>query len=81
MTTGNQASRNRKATNITIESALLAEAKELHINLSQAAEAGVAKAVADVRAKLWLAENKEALDDWNRYVEENGLPLEKYRSF
>lgn len=28
----------------------------------------------------WQDENKKALDGWNKYVEKNGLPLEKYRT-
>lgn len=71
----------RKATNITLEEGLLAEARELRINISQAAEAGVARAVAERRAEMWLAENRSALDSSNAYVERNGLPLARYRSF
>lgn len=33
------------------------------------------------RAEEWLAENREALDSFNAYIEQHGLPLEKYRSF
>jgi antitoxin CcdA len=71
----------KKATNVSLAENLLAEAKQLRINVSQAAEAGVAKAVAEKRAELWLKENAKAFDCWNAYVEKNGLPLEKYRSF
>ena len=71
----------KKATNVSLGEALLAEAKSLRINISQAAEAGVARAVAEKRSKLWLEENKEAFEGWNAYVEEHGLPLAKYRSF
>ncbi len=71
----------KKATNISLAEPLLTEAKALHINISQAAEAGVAKAVAEKRGKLWVAENAKAFDCWNAYVEKNGLPLAKYRSF
>jgi len=59
----------------------LAEAKQLRINISQAAEAGVARAVAEKRAELWVAENQKAFECWNAYVEKNGLPLGQYRSF
>ena len=71
----------KKATNVSLAEGLLAEAKELRINVSQAAEAGVAQAVAEKRAELWLKENAKAFECWNAYVEKNGLPLEKYRSF
>lgn len=71
----------KKATNVSLAETLLAEARELRINVSQAAEAGVARAVAEKRAELWVAENRKAFDCWNDYVEKNGLPLGKYRSF
>lgn len=71
----------RKATNISIDEALLAEAKALHINISKAAEAGLAHAVAEKQAALWLEKNQAALDSSNAYVERHGLPLAKYRGF
>jgi len=69
----------RKATNVTLSEPLLAEAKTLGISVSQAAEAGVARAVAEKRAELWARENHEALQSSNAYVEQHGLPLAKYR--
>lgn len=71
----------KKATNVSLAEHLLAEAKELRINISQAAEAGLAKAVAEKRAELWLRENKEAIDSSNAYVEKHGLPLDAFRMF
>lgn len=71
----------RKATNVTLGEGLLAEAKSLNINISQAAEAGLARAVAERRAEQWLAENLAALESSNAYVEANGLPLARYRGF
>lgn len=79
--TDNYANAAKKATNVSLAEPLLAEAKELRINISQAAEAGVAKAVAERRAALWVAENAEAFECWNAHLEKNGLPLAKYRSF
>lgn len=71
----------RKATNISLDQALLAEAKALRINVSKAAEAGLARAVAERQAELWLQQNREALESSNSYVEQHGLPLAKYRGF
>lgn len=71
----------KKATNASLAERLLAEAKELRINISQAAEAGVAKAVAEKRAEIWVAENAKAFECWNERAALNGLPLAKYRSF
>ena len=71
----------KKPTNVSINQQLLAEAKALEVNVSKAAEAGLARAIADRRAELWLTENRAALDSSNTYFEKHGLPLAKYRSF
>ena len=71
----------RKATNVSINEALLSEAKALKINVSKAAEAGLVIALAEKRSELWLAENRAALESSNNYVEQNGLPLAQYRAF
>ena len=71
----------KKATNVSLAEPLLAEAKELRINISQAAEAGLAKAVAEKRAALWLQQNWGAIESSNAYVEAHGLPLDDVRMF
>lgn len=71
----------RKATNVSINEALLTEAKALKINVSKAAEAGLVVALAEKRAELWLQENQGALESSNSYVEQHGLPLAQYRGF
>ena len=71
----------KKATNVSISEALLADARELQINVSRAAEAGLERVIAERRAEIWLQENLEALRSSNEYVERNGLPLAKYKQF
>lgn len=71
----------KKATNVSLAENLLAEAKELRINVSRAAEAGVAMAVAQKRSEIWLKENWEAIQSSNDYVDKHGLPLEQFRMF
>ncbi len=71
----------KRATNVSISAQLLAEARALDVNISRAAEAGLAQAIASRRAELWIAENRAALDSSNAYVEQNGLPLAAYRNF
>ncbi|WP_067733142.1 type II toxin-antitoxin system CcdA family antitoxin [Novosphingobium naphthalenivorans] len=71
----------RRATNVSLNREHLAEARDLGINISQACERGLVETIAEVRAARWLEENREALDSYNRYVEENGLPLENLRLF
>lgn len=71
----------RKATNLSIDSTLVEEARALDVNLSQAAEAGVREAVRAAKADKWMRENRDALLAYNKWIEENGLPLEEYRQF
>jgi antitoxin CcdA len=77
----NEAPSIRKAANLSIDATLLAEAKTLSVNISRAAEEGIASAVRAEKERLWKIENREALESSNRWVEENGLPLAKYRQF
>ncbi|MDR2838010.1 MAG: type II toxin-antitoxin system CcdA family antitoxin [Azonexus sp.] len=78
---GNYATAQKRATNVSLAETLIAEAKALRINVSQAAEAGVMRAVAEKRAERWLAENREAIESSNAFVETCGLPLEQFRMF
>lgn len=65
----------RRPVNLTVREDLVAAAKELGINASQAAEQGLDAAVRTAREQAWLKENAEAIEAYNRWFEENGLPL------
>ncbi len=71
----------RKSVNLSIDAALLAEAKALNVNISRAAEAGIADAVRKEKERMWKEENSEAIAQNNRYFEEHGLPFAEYRGF
>lgn len=71
----------KKPTNLTLDPSLLTEARSLGVNLSQAAEAGLRRAVTEAKAKVWQRENAAALASSNAWVEMHGLPLDKYRQF
>lgn len=71
----------RRSTNLTLDADLLREARALQVNLSRAAEDGIRLAVERTRAEVWLAENREALDSSNSYVDAHGLPLANLRPF
>lgn len=71
----------RKSLNISVDTGVVAAARDAGINLSQVSEAALrtaAKAALDAR---WQEENRAWIDAHRRWVEENGLPLEKYRMF
>lgn len=71
----------RKPTNLSLDADLIQEARSFGVNLSQAAEAGVRRAVAEAKAEQWRRDNAEAVESSNRWVETNGLPLDRYRRF
>ncbi|MER9294995.1 type II toxin-antitoxin system CcdA family antitoxin [Mesorhizobium sp. M0621] len=71
----------RRSVSISTSSQLIEDAKTLDVNLSGAAGAGIAKAIAAEETRLWQEENKEAIQSSNEYVRRNGLPLAKHRLF
>ena len=71
----------RRSTSMTLDAALLDEARALGVNISRSAEEGLAAAVKAERGRRWREENKAAFEEANRYVEEHGIPLSKYRKF
>lgn len=71
----------RKSVNLSIDVDILAEAKALNVNVSRAADAGIAEAISKRKAELWLRENREAIEENNRYFEEHGLSFSEYRGF
>lgn len=71
----------KKPTNLSLDRSLLVEAKNLNVNLSQAAEAGLRQEIAKTKSKLWKEKNAPALKSSNQWVEAHGLPLDRYRQF
>lgn len=71
----------KKATNLSVNKDLLAEARDLRINLSATLEEALQEKVREKRRKQWLDENKEALKACNELAEKNGLFSDKYRVF
>ena len=71
----------RKPTNLSLDAALLSEARALKVNLSRAAEEGLRHAVASAKADHWKAENAAALKSSNAYVDAHGVPLARFRQF
>jgi antitoxin CcdA len=71
----------RIATNVTLDSALVAEARELGVNISKASATGLEAAVAKARSERWIADNQQALKSSNAFVDDHGLPLGSLRQF
>ncbi len=71
----------KKPANLSINAELLQQARELNINLSQTLEQHLAEIVRQARREQWLAENREALDAYNRRVEVRGVYSDGLRRF
>ena len=71
----------KKATNVSLSAALVEEAKKLGINVSEACQTGLAAEVKKARESAWREENRTAIESWNYYTRQHGLPLAKYRQF
>lgn len=75
------ASAPKKATNLSINSDLLRQAKELNINLSQQVESFLSELVRKAKQQQWLAENAEAIAAYNERIEKEGVFSEGLRRF
>ena len=73
--------RPRKATNITLDAELLAEARALRINLSRTLEERLIELVKEERERRWQKENRAAIESMNRFTEEHGIFGEDFRSW
>jgi antitoxin CcdA len=71
----------RKSVNLSIDTGVVAAAREAGINLSQVSEAALRSAAKKARDDQWREENRDWAESVNRWVEQNGLPLAKYRLF
>lgn len=71
----------KKAANVSINSDLLQQAKDLKINLSATLEDELAYLIRQKRRMQWLDENRPALDDYNAFVEKHGVFSDGLRQF
>jgi antitoxin CcdA len=71
----------KKPTNVSINSELLLQAKQLKINLSATLEAALVEVVNAKQRELWKHENKSAIEAYNQMVENTGVFSDELRSF
>jgi antitoxin CcdA len=71
----------RKAVNLSLDTGIVAAARESGLNLSRVCEAALSDAAKAEHDRRWKEENRSWIEAHNKWVEENGLPLEKYRMF
>ena len=71
----------RKPVNLTIDAGLLADARELGINLSATLELALIESVKRELGRRWLEENAEAIAAYNQHVGKLGVFSDGLRSF
>ena len=77
-----RASRVKKVpTNLSIREDLVVRAKKLGLNLSHLVEGAIEEAIREAEREQWLAENRDAIDDYNAQVAKRGLFSDDWRRF
>ncbi|MCG3767817.1 plasmid maintenance protein CcdB [Vibrio cincinnatiensis] len=71
----------KKATNLSLNSELLAEAKRLNINLSATMEQALVQEVSRRKQAEWIELNKDAINACNNLTEKHGLFSDSFRVF
>lgn len=71
----------KKPTNLSLNAEVLAKARELGMNVSRTVDALLAEEVKRLYWERWNEQNREAIDQYNERIEQEGLPLAHYRTF
>ncbi|SDH35063.1 type II toxin-antitoxin system CcdA family antitoxin [Pseudomonas panipatensis] len=71
----------KKAANLSLNSDLLKQARELDVNLSAVLEEALADVVRERMEQRWLEQNRQAIDAYNQHIEDAGVFSDDLRSF
>jgi antitoxin CcdA len=71
----------KRAVNVTVDENVLAEAKQLGLNLSQVLEDELRKRVKEEKTRRFQEEHRDAIEAHNRFIEKHGIWSAKYRSW
>jgi antitoxin CcdA len=71
----------KKPTNLSINSDLLRQAKDYHINLSNALEQRLVEMLIEEKRREWKEENHDAIEAYNRRIEAGGVFSDGLRRF
>ena len=71
----------KKATNLSINSDLLAKSRKLNINLSATLEHILEDKLRKAEQANWRKTNKKAIDELNKLADKNGLFSDAFRVF
>jgi antitoxin CcdA len=70
----------RKSVNLSLDTGVVAAAREAGLNLSKISEQAIKLATKAEQERRWKEDNREAIEGWNRWYEKNGDPLAHLRS-
>ena len=71
----------KKATNLTLNTEVLVEAKMLGINISKVCDTFLESLVRSEKESRWKSESQDFINEYNQITEKEGLPLDKWRTF
>jgi len=71
----------KTAANLSLNSDLLKQARELDVNLSAVLEEALADVVRERMEQRWLEQNRQAIDAYNQHIEDAGVFSDDLRSF
>ncbi len=71
----------KRAVNLAIDEAILAEAKAQGINLSQTLEDELRRRTQEKKIKRWQEENREALESYSELIKRAGIFGEEFRNW
>ena len=71
----------KKSTNLSINSDLLRQVKDYHINLSRVLEQRLVEVLLEEKRRKWLEDNRDAIQIYNRRIEGSGVFSDGLRSF
>jgi len=71
----------KRASNLSVNSDLLTEARHYKLNLSKLLEQALIEALTEKKRDEWLEQNREALEAYNKRVEERGVFSDGLRTF
>lgn len=71
----------KKAVNLSVDAELLAKARELDVNLSATLEDALKARTREEERKVWLEENRDALEAFNQRIERDGVWSDGFRRF
>lgn len=81
LTHDSQRSTKKRAVNLSLDSALVEEARSQGVNLSQFLEAHLREALREYREQAWREENREAIRQYNEVVADRGSFGDRFRRF